>query len=79
MFAQKIVIPHEQFYDTFMIEYDKRDAWKDFAEYKRFMKDKYYVEEAVLDLLFVNKDDDNGDKKDDTTKPGGDTIYEAPL
>jgi len=29
----------------------KKREWKDFEEYKRFMLDKYYVEEAILDLL----------------------------
>ena len=55
--TQKIVLSNEELYDTFIAEWKKRE-WKDFAEYKHFMLDKYYVDEAFLDLLLKPADEE---------------------
>ncbi|CAB9529179.1 expressed unknown protein [Seminavis robusta] len=60
----KIVVSMEELYDTCVLELKQRESWKSFDEYKKFMMDKYYIEESILDCLLVKNNNNNSD--DDT-------------
>lgn len=58
--TQKIVISEEETYETCVTEFYNRE-YKGWAEYKRFMMDKYYVSETLLDMLLKEPEEDEAE------------------